>query len=64
MYLYTLLAALLAVVLIFVVPLRAKVWVATSLVGASAIGALYLVVTTLLGGEITLASFSTDFFVA
>lgn len=62
MYLYTLLAALLAVVLIFVTPLRAKVWVATSLVGASAIGALYLVVTTLLGGEITLASFSTDFF--
>ena len=62
MYLYTLLAALLAVVLIFVAPLRAKVWVATSLVGASAIGALYLVVTTLLGGEITLASFSTDFF--
>lgn len=62
MYFYTLLAALLAVVLIFVAPLRAKVWVATSLIGASAIGALYLVVATLLGGEITLARFSTDFF--
>ena len=59
---YTLLAALLAVVLIFVAPLRAKVWVATSLVAASAIGAIYLVVTTLLGGEITLASFSTEIF--
>ncbi len=62
MYFYTLLAALLAVVLIFVAPLRAKVWVATSLVAASAIGAIYLVVTTLLGGEITLASFSTEIF--
>ena len=62
MFLYTLLAAVIATVLIFVAPLRAKVWVATSVISAVAIGALFLVVSTLLGGEITLARFTTDLF--
>ena len=62
MYLYTLLAALLAIVLIFVAPLRAKVWVATSLISAAAVGAIYLVVRTLLLGDVLLATFSTDMF--
>ena len=55
-------AALLAIVLIFVAPLRAKVWVATSLISAAAVGAIYLVVRTLLLGDVLLATFSTDMF--
>ncbi len=62
MYLCTLLAALLAILLIFAVPLRAKVWVATSLISALAVGALCLVAKTLVSGEMLLATFSTDFF--
>ena len=62
MFLYALLASIVAILLIFLVPLRAKVWVATSIISLAAIGALVLVVSSLLGGEITLAKFTTDLF--
>ena len=62
MFLYALLASVIAILLIFLAPLRAKVWVATSIISLAAIGAIFLVVSSLLGGEIMLAKFSTDMF--
>ena len=62
MSLYALLAAVIAILLIFLAPLRAKVWVATSVISLAAIGAIFLAVSSLLGGEIMLAQFSTDLF--
>ena len=62
MYLLTLLAAALAIALIFLVPKRAKVWVATALISMAAIGAIALSVHTLLCGDMELASFSTSLF--
>ena len=62
MYLLTLLAAALAIALIFIVPKRAKVWVATALISMAAIGAIALSAKTLLCGDMELASFSTSLF--
>ena len=62
MYLLTLLAAALAIALIFVVPKRAKVWVATALIALAAIGAIALSAQTLLCGDVELASFTTSLF--
>ena len=62
MFLYALLAAVIAILLIFLAPLRAKVWVATSVISLAAIGAIFLAVSSLVGGEIMLARFSTDLF--
>ena len=55
-------AAALAIALIFLVPKRAKVWVATALISMAAIGAIALSVHTLLCGDMELASFSTSLF--
>ena len=62
MYLITLLAAVLAIALIFIVPKRAKVWVATALISTAAIGAIALSAQTLLCGDVELASFTTSLF--
>ena len=62
MYLLTLLAAALAIALIFIVPKRAKVWVATALIAMAAIGAIALSAKTLLCGDLELASFTTSLF--
>ena len=62
MYLLTLLAAALVIALIFVVPKRAKVWVATALIALAAIGAIALSAQTLLCGDVELASFTTSLF--
>ena len=62
MYLLTLLAAALAIALIFIVPKRAKVWVATALIALAAIGAIALSAQTLLCGDVELASFTTSLF--
>ena len=62
MYLITLLAAVLAIALIFIVPKRAKVWVATALISMAAIGAIALSAQTLLCGDVELASFTTSLF--
>ena len=62
MYLLTLLAAALAIALIFIVPKRAKVWVATALIALAAIGAIALSAKTLLCGDVELASFTTSLF--
>lgn len=62
MYLLTLLAAALAIALIFIVPKRAKVWVATALISMAAIGAIALSVQTLLHGDVELATFTTSLF--
>ena len=55
-------AAALAIALIFIVPKRAKVWVATALISVAAIGAIALSVETLLCGDIRLATFATSLF--
>ena len=62
MYLLTLLAAALAIALIFIVPKHAKVWVATALIAMAAIGAIALSAKTLLCGDLELASFTTSLF--
>ena len=62
MYLLTLLAAALAIALIFIVPKRAKVWVATALIALAAIGAIALSAKTLFCGDVELASFTTSLF--
>ena len=62
MYLYTLLAALVVIVAIFLTPLRYKVWVATATIAATAIAALTLVVKAFADGTVTIASFSTSMF--
>lgn len=62
MYLYSLLAAALAIILLFVVPKRAKVWVATALISVAAIGAIALSVLTLVEGKQELATFTTSLF--
>ena len=55
-------AAVLAIALIFIVPKRAKVWVATALISMAAIGAIALSAQTLLCGDVELASFTTSLF--
>ena len=55
-------AAALAIALIFIVPKRAKVWVATVLIAMAAIGAIALSAKTLLCGDLELASFTTSLF--
>ena len=55
-------AAALAIALIFIVPKRAKVWVATALIAMAAIGAIALSAKTLLCGDLELASFTTSLF--
>ena len=55
-------AAALAIALIFIVPKRAKVWVATALISMAAIGAIALSVQTLLHGDVELATFTTSLF--
>ena len=62
MYLLTLLAAALAIALIFVAPKRAKVWVATALISMAAIGAIALSVEALLCGDVEIATFTTSLF--
>ncbi len=62
MYFYTLLAALVVIVAIFLTPLRHKVWVATATIAATAIAALTFVVKAFSGDAVTIASFSTPMF--
>lgn len=62
MYLYTLLAALVVIVAIFVAPLRHKVWVATATIAATAAAALTFAVKAFNEGAVTIATFSTSMF--
>ena len=60
MFLYTLLAAAVAVVVaLFVTPLRQKVWVATGVIATAAIATIALAVMAFSNGAITLAEFTT-----
>ena len=62
MYLYTLLAALVVIVAIFVAPLRHKVWVATATIAVTAAAALTFAVKAFNEGLVTIATFSTSMF--
>ena len=62
MYLYTLLAALVVIVAIFVAPLRHKVWVATATIAVTAAAALTFAVKAFNEGMVTIATFSTSMF--
>lgn len=62
MYLYTLLAALVVIVAIFVAPLRYKVWVATATIAVTAAAALTFAVKAFNEGMVTIATFSTSMF--
>ena len=62
MLLYTIVAALAVILAIFYAPLRHKVWVATGIIGAVAIGAVALAVSAFSDGARELLNFSTIFF--
>ncbi len=62
MLLYTIVAALAVIIAIFYAPLRHKVWVATGIIGAVAIGAVALAVSAFSEGAYDLLNFSTIFF--
>ena len=62
MYIYTLLAALVVIVAIFLTPLKYKVWVATATIAAAALAALTLMVKAFNSGVVTIATLSTPMF--
>ena len=62
MYLYSLLAAMLVALVIFLVPQRYKVWVATGVVSLVALAAITVAVMAFMGHAVELARFTTPFF--
>ena len=62
MYLYSLLAAMLVALVIFLVPKRYKVWVATGVVSLVALAAIAVAVMAFMGESVELAKFTTPFF--
>ena len=62
MYLYSLLAAMLVALVIFLVPKRYKVWVATGVVSLVALAAIAVAVKAFMGESVELAKFATPFF--
>ena len=62
MYLYSLLAAALIIVAIFLAPVKRKVWVATGAIALAAIGAIALSVMAFDSGKVELAEFATSIF--
>ena len=62
MYLYSLIAAMLVVLVIFLVPKRYKVWVATGVVSLVALAAITVAVMAFMGQPVELVKFVTPFF--
>lgn len=62
MYLYSLLAAMLVALVIFLVPKRYKVWVATGVVSLVALAAITVAVMAFMGQPVELVKFVTPFF--
>lgn len=62
MYLYSLLAAMLVVLLIFLVPKRFKVWVATGVVSLVAVAAIAVAVMAFCDMKLDAVEFTTTFF--
>lgn len=62
MLFYVLLAAIVAIVAIFLTPERKKVWTATAIVSLLAVGAIVLAVYAFMVGEVKLFSFRTAIF--
>ncbi|MBO7314256.1 MAG: NADH-quinone oxidoreductase subunit E, partial [Alistipes sp.] len=62
MLFYVLLAAIVAIVAIFLTPERKKVWTATAITSLLAVGAIALAVYAFLVGEVKLFSFRTAIF--
>ena len=62
MLFYVLLAAIVAIVAIFLTPERKKVWTATAIISLLAVGAIALAVYAFLVGEVKLFSFRTAIF--
>ena len=62
MYLYTLIAAMLVALVIFLVPKRFKVWVATGVVSLVALAAITVAVMAFMGQPVELVKFVTPFF--
>ena len=62
MYLYSLLAAMLVALVIFLVPKRYKVWVATGVVSLVALAAIAVAVVAFMDESVELAKFATPFF--
>jgi formate hydrogenlyase subunit 3/multisubunit Na+/H+ antiporter MnhD subunit len=62
MYLYSLIAAMLVALVIFLVPKRFKVWVATGVVSLVALAAITAAVMAFMGQPVELVKFVTPFF--
>ena len=62
MYLYSLIAAMLVALVIFLVPKRYKVWVATGVVSLVALAAITVAVMAFMGESVELVKFVTPFF--
>ncbi len=62
MYLYSLLVAMLIVLVVFLVPKRYKVWVATGVVSLVALAAITVAVMAFMGQTVELVRFATPFF--
>ena len=62
MYLYSLLVAILAILVIFLVPKRAKVWVATGIISLASLAAIAAAVMAFGGEVVKIAEFETMFF--
>ena len=62
MYLYSLIAAMLVALVIFLVPKRYKVWVATGVVSLVALAAIAVAVMAFMGQPVELVKFVTPFF--
>lgn len=62
MYLYSLIAAMLVALVIFLVPKRYKVWVATGVVSLVALAAITVAVMAFMGQPVELVKFMTPFF--
>ena len=62
MFLYAILAVVIAIAAIFITPMRHKVWTATGIISLAAIGAITLAVKAFTHGATELLTFSTIFF--
>ena len=62
MYLYSLLVAMLVIFLIFLVPKRHKVWVATGAISLASLAAIAVAIVSLGGEVVKIAEFETMFF--
>ena len=62
MYLYSLLAAIIIALVIFLVPQRYKVWAATGVVSLVALAAMAVAVMAFMGETVELVKFTTPFF--